>query len=53
MGEGRGSGRRRARVDILLQGERVDAFAAAIARRGNALYCGNKVTKKLTELVPR
>jgi GTP-binding protein LepA len=30
----------------------VDAFAA-IVHRGNALHYGNKMTKKLTELIPR
>ncbi|WP_312777206.1 translation elongation factor 4 [Corynebacterium variabile] len=40
------------KVDILLQGEPVDAFAA-IVHRENALYYGNKMTKKLKELIPR
>ncbi|WP_417287594.1 translation elongation factor 4 [Corynebacterium variabile] len=40
------------KVDILLQGEPVDAFAA-IVHRENALHYGNKMTKKLKELIPR
>jgi len=40
------------KVDILLQGEPVDAFAA-IVHRDNALHYGNKMTKKLKELIPR
>ncbi|WKD58865.1 translation elongation factor 4 [Corynebacterium caspium] len=40
------------KVDILLQGEPVDAFSA-IVHRGNAQYYGNKMTKKLRELIPR
>ncbi|MGP5642586.1 translation elongation factor 4 [Corynebacterium variabile] len=40
------------KVDILLQGEPVDAFAA-IVHRENALHYGNKMTKKFKELIPR
>lgn len=40
------------KVDILLQGEAVDALAA-IVHRENALHYGNKMTKKLKELIPR
>jgi GTP-binding protein LepA len=40
------------KVDILLPGEPVDAFAA-IVHRDNALHYGNKMTKKLKELIPR
>ncbi|WP_312803666.1 translation elongation factor 4 [Corynebacterium variabile] len=40
------------KVDILLQGEPVDAFAA-IVHRENALHYGNKMTRKLKELIPR
>ena len=40
------------KVDILLQGEAVDAFSA-IVHRDNAHYYGNKMTKKLRELIPR
>ncbi|WP_313007130.1 translation elongation factor 4 [Corynebacterium variabile] len=40
------------KVDILLQGEPVDAFAAIVHRK-NALHYGNKMTKKLKELIPR
>ena len=40
------------KVDILLQGEPVDAFSA-IVHKDNANYYGNKLTKKLKELIPR
>ncbi|WP_027019077.1 translation elongation factor 4 [Corynebacterium sputi] len=40
------------KVDILLQGEVVDAFSA-IVHRDNAQWYGNKMTKKLKELIPR
>ncbi|WP_018296424.1 translation elongation factor 4 [Corynebacterium lubricantis] len=40
------------KVDILLQGEPVDAFSA-IVHRDNAQWYGNKMTKKLKELIPR
>ncbi|QCB28993.1 translation elongation factor 4 [Corynebacterium endometrii] len=40
------------KVDILLQGEPVDAFSA-IVHRDNANWYGNKMTKKLKELIPR
>lgn len=40
------------KVDILLQGEAVDAFSA-IVHRDNAQWYGNKMTKKLRELIPR
>ena len=40
------------KVDILLQGEPVDAFSA-IVHRDNAQWYGNKMTKKLRELIPR
>ena len=40
------------KVDILLQGEPVDAFSA-IVHKDNANYYGNKMTKKLKELIPR
>ncbi|MDK4236795.1 translation elongation factor 4 [Corynebacterium pseudodiphtheriticum] len=40
------------KVDILLQGDPVDAFSA-IVHREHAYYYGNKMTKKLKELIPR
>ncbi len=40
------------KVDILLQGDPVDAFSA-IVHRENAYYYGNKMAKKLKELIPR
>ncbi|MGL4305384.1 MAG: translation elongation factor 4 [Mycobacteriaceae bacterium] len=40
------------KVDILLQGEAVDAFSA-IVHRTNAGTYGNKMTSKLRELIPR
>jgi GTP-binding protein LepA len=40
------------KVDILLQGEAVDAFSA-IVHKGGAYAYGNKMTTKLKELIPR
>ncbi|MDY3126577.1 MAG: translation elongation factor 4 [Corynebacterium sp.] len=40
------------KVDILLQGDPVDAFSA-IVHRDHANTYGNKMTKKLKELIPR
>jgi GTP-binding protein LepA len=40
------------KVDILLQGEAVDAFAAIVHRDGASAY-GNKMTTRLKELIPR
>lgn len=40
------------KVDILLQGEPVDAFSA-IVHRNNAQWYGNKMTVKLKEIIPR
>lgn len=40
------------KVDILLQGDPVDAFSA-IVHREHSYYYGNKMTKKLKELIPR
>jgi GTP-binding protein LepA len=40
------------KVDILLQGEAVDAFSAIVHRDGASAY-GNKMTTKLKELIPR
>lgn len=40
------------KVDILLQGEPVDAFSA-IVHKDHAGHYGNKMTKKLKELIPR
>jgi GTP-binding protein LepA len=40
------------KVDILLQGEAVDAFSA-IVHKDSALAYGNKMTAKLKELIPR
>lgn len=40
------------KVDILLQGDPVDAFSA-IVHRDSAQWYGNKMTKKLKELIPR
>ncbi|MDO4908817.1 MAG: translation elongation factor 4 [Corynebacterium sp.] len=40
------------KVDILLQGDAVDAFSA-IVHRDNAQWYGNKMTVKLKELIPR
>lgn len=40
------------KVDILLQGEAVDAFSA-IVHRDSAQAYGNKMTTKLKELIPR
>ncbi|MDT7759710.1 MAG: GTP-binding protein LepA [Mycobacterium sp.] len=40
------------KVDILLQGEAVDAFSAIVHRDSAAAY-GNKMTTKLKELIPR
>ncbi|MGA9374522.1 MAG: translation elongation factor 4 [Mycobacterium sp.] len=40
------------KVDILLQGEAVDAFSAIVHKDGAAAY-GNKMTSKLKELIPR
>lgn len=40
------------KVDILLQGEPVDAFSAIVHRDAAAAY-GNKMTTKLKELIPR
>ena len=39
------------KVDILLQGEAVDAFSAIVHKDGAAAY-GNKMTTKLKELIP-
>ena len=40
------------KVDILLQGEPVDAFSA-IVHKDSALAYGHKMTSKLKELIPR
>ncbi|WP_070975209.1 translation elongation factor 4 [Corynebacterium sp. MC3] len=40
------------KVDILLQGDPVDAFSA-IVHKDSAQWYGNKMTKKLKELIPR
>jgi GTP-binding protein LepA len=40
------------KVDILLQGEPVDAFSAIVHKDSAAAY-GNKMTTKLKELIPR
>ncbi|NEW42731.1 elongation factor 4 [Nocardia cyriacigeorgica] len=40
------------KVDILLQGEAVDAFSAIVHRDAAQAY-GNKMTNKLRELIPR
>lgn len=40
------------KVDILLQGEPVDAFSAIVHKDGAFAY-GNKMTTKLKELIPR
>jgi GTP-binding protein LepA len=40
------------KVDILLQGEAVDAFSAIVHKDGAVAY-GNKMTTKLKELIPR
>ena len=40
------------KVDILLQGEPVDAFSAIVHKDSDQWY-GNKMTKKLKELIPR
>ena len=40
------------KVDILLQGDPVDAFSA-IVHQDHASHYGNKMTKKLKELIPR
>ena len=40
------------KVDILLQGEAVDAFSAIVHKDRAAAY-GNKMTSKLKELIPR
>ena len=40
------------KVDILLSGDPVDAFSA-IVHRDSAQWYGNKMTKKLKELIPR
>ncbi|MGB6053274.1 MAG: translation elongation factor 4, partial [Rhodococcus sp. (in: high G+C Gram-positive bacteria)] len=40
------------KVDILLQGEAVDAFSAIVHKDAAAAY-GNKMTTKLKELIPR
>ncbi|ULN38821.1 translation elongation factor 4 [Mycolicibacterium smegmatis] len=40
------------KVDILLQGEAVDAFSAIVHKDGASAY-GNKMTSKLKELIPR
>ncbi len=40
------------KVDILLQGEAVDAFSAIVHQDGAAAY-GNKMTTRLKELIPR
>jgi len=40
------------KVDILLQGEAVDAFSAIVHKDGAATY-GNKMTTRLKELIPR
>ena len=40
------------KVDILLQGEAVDAFSAIVHKDGASAY-GNKMTGKLKELIPR
>ncbi len=40
------------KVDILLQGEAVDAFSAIVHRDSAPAY-GNKMTSKLRELIPR
>ncbi|MCG5432511.1 translation elongation factor 4 [Mycobacterium sp. MYCO198283] len=40
------------KVDILLQGEPVDAFSAIVHKDAAATY-GNKMTTKLKELIPR
>jgi GTP-binding protein LepA len=40
------------KVDILLQGEPVDAFSAIVHKDGASAY-GNKMTTRLKELIPR
>jgi GTP-binding protein LepA len=40
------------KVDILLQGEAVDAFSAIVHRDSSSAY-GNKMTTRLKELIPR
>jgi GTP-binding protein LepA len=40
------------KVDILLQGEAVDAFSAIVHKDGAGAY-GNKMTTRLKELIPR
>jgi GTP-binding protein LepA len=40
------------KVDILLQGEAVDAFSAIVHKDGAGAY-GNKMTARLKELIPR
>jgi GTP-binding protein LepA len=40
------------KVDILLQGEPVDAFSAIVHKDGASAY-GNKMTTKLKQLIPR
>ncbi|MCH9642338.1 MAG: translation elongation factor 4 [Actinomycetia bacterium] len=40
------------KVDVLLQGEAVDAFSAIVHKDSAAAY-GNKMTTKLKELIPR
>ena len=49
---GRRTGGDLVKVDILLQGEAVDAFSAIVHKDSASAY-GNKMTTKLKELIPR